>query len=570
MATLVSGANSWLSINGKPLNLQSDDENQALQIAEYSKNIIKSTSHAPDKISVSIGDQILETEHHGIWDWNPKHFAGLYKLEAEAPGYEPQIAWIRVFPHKFTQRLYEKMKDELSEIALDLHFRLYSPASEKTAYTWRHQETSSLHDYQQARDIIEQMRDIMSHIRRNPYSTLHEQSIQQHWHEIAHFSNEVSPLPGASLDLPKPLAHRHGIRHLPESWNVQSSSLTYDTYENRLLKQFLQKQLITKLAIIQQRAENEKQHLEPIYARYHNSDDGATIQRLKQVIVNCQQMKLRCIHWSSEPFLKTVQPTTMDSKATQVLLKHPTYSRFYREYLKFQKRLKTTHDAEHYVTQLAMRRVSELYEMWSIFWLTRMAIEELQAVGYRFVSNTTFYEVKKDYFQFDVRKNVASIVLEKGNLRVEFKYEPVYPNQSTLKSCSALVATTMGSDPLTPDMGIEVYEDNEPIRILIFDAKYRWQAQHGVFYPKEEDIQKMYRYYNNIQYQLYQPEKARRPYTVEDIVTSAYILYPGNKIHSEAKNKIGALPLVPNMAPQRSDEIREKLKDLLYYAYLID
>ena len=553
MATPVSGASVWLTINQKPLSFEARNENEQLIITEYSRNTISITSKAPEITALFIDDQELETDRYGTWIWNPKHYAGLYRFVVQTLGSQPQTALVRVFPHKFSQPLYEKMKKDLSEISLDLYFRLDSPAMEKAEYVERIQDTSPLHDYQQIRGIIEKLRDIMSHLRREPHYALHEQSIQQDWQEISHFSDRVAPLPGGSIILPQSLAERHRIHALPQRWTVQQSRPTYDIYENRLLKHFLQRQLTGKLEIIQEHAEREKKQREAIYARYHNSEDAETIRKLKHAIAACQEMKQRCIRWSSEPFLKTVQPVALLGKATQVLLKHPTYSRFYHLYLQFQKRLKTTYQTDRYVTELAMRKVSELYEMWSVFLITRMAIAELLAAGYQMVSNDTFYQVETNAFQFDVRKNVASIVLEKENCRVAFKYEPVYPNQSTVTLRSALVATTIGSNPLTPDMAIEVYQDGLPQDVLIFDAKYRWdRASNGSYYPKQEDIGTMYRYRDNIQYKRYQQGQSRRPYTTDEIVRSAYILYPGNKIHSESKNgSIGSLPLIPNMSPQR-------------------
>jgi len=570
MATQTSGASHWLTIDNKPLSFQPDDENQALDIKEYSTHTIRITSEAPDRLSISIDGQTLETARYGIWTWHPEHYAGLYRLIVTVPDQQPQRALVRVFPHKFTQGRYEKMKDDLSRIAIDLHYRLASPAMERAEYAPPMQETSALQDYKKIRKIIERLKDIMAHMRREPYRALKEEHIQQDWQEIKAFSCEAVPLPGGYVHLSESQASRYGIRSLPEYWTHPHTTLTYDTYENRLLKHFLHQQLLPKLDIIQQHAENEKKRLEPIYARYHNVEDGETINKLKHVLEECKGMKQRCIRWSSEPFLKTLPPPAFAGKATQVLLKHPTYSRFYQLYLHFQQRLKTTYETEKYVNELALRRVSELYEMWSVFSVTHIAIEELLAAGYRITSNSIFYEVKKDCFQFDVQKNVASIVLEKDDVRVEIKYEPIYPNQSTVRYRSALVATTIGSNPLTPDMGIEVYKGDEPQHVLTFDAKYRWEwGGSGHYYPKQEDIERMYRYRENIQYKHYDPGNRRLPYTTENIVSSAYILYPGNKIHREAKSRIGSLPFIPGTS-QHSDDVREQVKDLLYYAYLID
>ncbi|MBA2285126.1 MAG: hypothetical protein H0W02_06570, partial [Ktedonobacteraceae bacterium] len=297
-----------------------------------------------------------------------------------------------------------------------------------------------------------------------------------------------------------------------------------------------------------------------------NEADQQTINRLQQARATCREMRQRCIRWSSEAFLRAVQPHIQASHATQVLLKHPTYSRLYRLYLRFQQHLKVTYDPETPINELALRRVSELYEMWAVFALTRMAIEVLEEAGYRMISNTTFYEVNRDYFQFQVQKNTPSIIMARGDLRIEFKYEPIYPNQSTSRYRSALVATSMGSNPLTPDLAIETYRGEKPQDILIFDPKYRRDHWHQ---PPEDAINRMYRYYNSIQYQSYLPERTRDPHLLKKIVSCAYILYPGERIYTEEKH-IGALPLKPGMTDEQLAEVREQVKDLLYAAYVID
>jgi hypothetical protein len=571
MATPTSGVNRWLTINSRPVSFDANTQNAALNILEYAENTIRITRDAPDRLALWIDGEKLQTARYGIWTWRPQDYAGLYHLEAQAPGSERYSTWIRVFPRKLTQRLYETMKNELSEIALDLLYRLDSPANERAEYMPRAQDTSPLHDYKQICGIIEELQDIMIRIRRDPHHTLREQSVQRDWQATARFPADALPLSGASIALPEPLAQKHGLRYLPASWRMQERRLTYDTYENRLLKQFLQKQLVAKLTLIERRARNEAQRVKAVYARYHNKDDGRTLAQLQAAIEACQQMKQRCVRWSSETFLQAVQAQSSAGKATQVLLKHPTYSRFYHLYLLFQKRLKTTREVKEPVNELALRRISELYEMWSVFTITRLAIEELLAAGYRMISNTTFYEIEKDYFQFQVRKNTASIVLRKDDLRVVFKYEPVYPNRVNSRYTSAVVATIMGDNPLTPDLAIESYKGDIPQEILIFDAKYRRErSRSGLYYPKNEDIDTMYRYRDRIQYQRYVPGSPKGPYALERIVSSAWILYPGDQIHTESGNSIGALPLKPGMPAPRLDEVRERLNKLLYNAYLID
>ena len=115
MATQTSGASRWLTIDNKRLSFETEDENKALNITEYSTHTIRITNKAPDDLTLSIDGKVLETERYGNWTWSLKHYAGLYRIIATAPGQQPQSALVRVFPHKFTQARYERMKDDLSK-----------------------------------------------------------------------------------------------------------------------------------------------------------------------------------------------------------------------------------------------------------------------------------------------------------------------------------------------------------------------------------------------------------------------------------------------------------------------
>src|SRR5579883_3277548 len=247
MATPISGASRWLTINGRGVSFETNTENAALNILEYAENTIRITRDAPDRLSLWIDGEKLQTARYGIWTWRPQDYAGLYRFEVQAPGSERCGTWIRVFPRKLTQRLYETMKNELSEIALDLLYRLDSPANERAEHAPRVQDTSPLHDYKLLCGIFEELQDVMVRIRRDPHHTLHAHNVQRDWQTRARFSADASPLPGSSIALPEALAQKYGLHSLPASWLTQERRLTYDTYENRLLKQFLQNQLVPKL-----------------------------------------------------------------------------------------------------------------------------------------------------------------------------------------------------------------------------------------------------------------------------------------------------------------------------------
>lgn len=576
MATPTSGVNRWLTIRwdtlspggsiqpSKPILFDEGSENEALWVVEYGHYVIEVTKEAPGAVTIWIDGNRVETRVYGIWQWKTDDYAGLYRFEVQAATGELYHTWIRVFPHKMRIPAYNLMKQELSEIALDLLLRLDSPSREMAEYGMRKEDTSSLHDYIQVSGIMEELRDIMSQLRRNPLHALRGQNVQQGWQHIAHFSIDAKPLPGNYQAAPAVLEKRN-VRYLPGTWLTQERCLTYDTYENRLLKQFLQKQLIAKLTQIEKRARHEEEQLRYHCARYRNDNNARDLlDKMQQALVRCQQMKELCIRWSSEPFLQEVQSLAHGGGATQILLKNPTYNRFYRLYLRFQQHLKITRDAQKAVDELSLKKVSSLYELWSVFTLSRIAIDDLLAAGYHIISNSTFFEVEKDYFQFDVQKNKSSIVLAKDNLRVEFKYEPIYPNQNLMRYKSALVATTWGNNPLTPDLAIEVYEGDQPRDLLIFDAKYKREKYNGRAYPKRDDLNRMRDYRDSIQYQKYVGGGGHDPHKRDRVVSCAYIIYPGDELHQEgAEKSIGALPLVPGMASSRIHKVRVALRDLL-------
>ena len=574
MDTPVSGANSWLSIQGRLIFCSPDNENHQLDIHEYGSYTIKTTPYAPEDVSLFLDGEMIESEHYGLWLFRPKHYAGLYTLTATAPDQPDQEAWIRVFPHKFTQKAYEQMKDELSQIAVDLLFHLNSPALERAHYVPRTQQTSALQDYKQIRKIVAEMRDIMLRIRREPHTILYTEPTRQKIQQMTRFSPEMIPVPGDRVRLPK--RQIPGLRpipstSLPRQWIVQQSHLSYDNDENRLLKYFIQQQLIPKLIAIQKRAKQEQIAVNITYRRYHNAEDKQLGNKLGTVIQECDRMKHRCVYWMNEAFLQGVKHVNVTASASQFLQKDPDYSRFYQIYLQFQQRLQTTIETNTFITTLSLKKVSALYEMWGIFGVTRIIIAILEEAGYQMTANTTF-EITENLFHFNVKTNVASIILEKDATRVEIKYEPYYPNQARIDGRAAIVAITSTGGPLTPDMAIEVYHEEKPQTVLIFDAKYRWKAtRSGTFMPHPEAIQAMDNYYNNIRYkQEAAPNLRTRGDLPPPFVNSSYCIYPGSKLYTQNNDRIGALPFFPFISDRSVHEVREKLKDLLYYAYLID
>ena len=319
MAIPTSGVNHWLTMrrdtirpgapvkSRNPILFDEGSENKALGVVEYGHYVIEATNVVPGALTLWIDGERIETRISGFWQWKADDYAGLYHFEMQAPTGELYQTQIRVFPHKISIPAYNQMKQELSAIALDLLLRLDSPAHELAAYGERKEDTSALHDYMQMSNILADLRDIMSQLRRNPLHTLRGQSVQQSWQHIIHFSPDATPLPGNYQAAPAILEKRN-VRYLPGTWLTQERRLTYDTYENRLLKRFLQKQLVAKLTLIEKRARREEKQLRDLCALYPNDKNARDLfVKMQQALARCQEMKDRCLRWSSEPFLQEVQ-----------------------------------------------------------------------------------------------------------------------------------------------------------------------------------------------------------------------------------------------------------------------
>jgi predicted component of viral defense system (DUF524 family) len=568
MATPVSGANSWLTLNGKPLHFQDDDENLAAQAKENHKNILQITSYAPDDLRISVDDEPIETYRYGRWDWYPKEYAGLYQLQVGAPGYPLLIAKVRVLPSKLSFERYEMMLSDISEIATDLLFSLDSPASERAKAQTRGKQISALRDYHLIQPLVYELGKSIAQIRRNPLRKLQEYPEQRLLHEVHRFSSEATPVAGAVITLPKSVASPYELHALPETWTVIQNTLTYDVYENRLLKHFMLRQLLVRINTIQGRASAELKRREQSRKVKLRSgwvdDETSKIEELENVIEECQKMAKWCIAWGGESYLAQVKLSAASSNATQVLLKNPYYNRFYRLYLQFQQELKISLDTDKYLTELTLRKMSDLYEIWSVFQITEVIKDILIDEDYQITSNGLFYELEQDNFQFDIRRNTASITLEKGELKVALKYEPLYPK--FVGGMKGLVSTDYKQ--LSPDMSVEVYHQNLIKHVIIFDAKYRYEKLDEGFHPKDEDLNKMRKYQALIRYSEYSPgNQVLRP---KKIVSSAYILYPGTYIdHDKDEPEIGALPLVPKMDNDDRLDVEDAIKDILWFADLL-
>ena len=124
-------------------------------------------------------------------------------------------------------------------ITVDLVLALHSPVGEKASLSSLRADPSAFREFALIEPIMCDLETIWADIRRNPYRTLAKTEGKRLLHEVHQFSSDVIPVPGPALSLPSRVAKSVGMRQLPAEWLVQDAVLTYDVYENRLLKHFL-------------------------------------------------------------------------------------------------------------------------------------------------------------------------------------------------------------------------------------------------------------------------------------------------------------------------------------------
>jgi Domain of unknown function (DUF2357)/PD-(D/E)XK nuclease superfamily len=554
MATLVSGADTWLTINDVALSFRGD-ENLSAGVVDSQRITIRPTSATPYNLEIYVDDELLEILPNGSWLWSPKGFAGLYRLKVSAPGYGSQIIYVRVLPSKFSYDRYRDMLDDISRISEDLLFQLHSHMTEKALARTPRQPSSALREYELVKGIVDDLDSIMSQIRRNPHRSLATFIEPCLLDDVYRFTDAAVPLTGPVVKLPSNFGSGLPVTELPQLWNVQRQELTFDVFENQLLRHFLWRQLLPRINSIFERAEHEIRQRAlnrqfQIKQKWPDTESEA-INKLEAASADCQRMRSWSTAWGSESFLKHVKEPSHDNRPTQVLQKNPHYNRFYRLYLLFQRELKLTFNLDRFRSELSLRRMSELYETWSVFRLTKIVLDLLEDGGYQITSSNGFFKLRDDQFHFEVDHD-AQIELNRGDIRILIRYEPRYPFWG--HRSQGMVA--MRRPYLTPDLGIEIWREGRVQRALIFDPKYKVDRESPNTYVAE-DLDKMDTYLNNIRWQLNNDEYPLK------VVSSAYILYPGEVLeHNIKEPETGALPLVPKAVnPQQVvDTVRELLR----------
>lgn len=559
MVTQASGVSRWLTLNGQPLRFGPDEENLEAEAKEYGRNFFRLSAGAPENVAIRVEGEFLDTAVYGRWLWRPLGFAGLYDVEIVI-GHHNYSTRVRVLPGNLSQERYEYMLRQISQFSADLLFQLFSWASERVGLDQIEQMQSPLRTYTLARELMKELEIALSDIARAPHRSLVAEQQRRRWHEVTEYSPSLTPVPGPALAVP---VVGHGPAVWPTEWLEERQVLTYDVYENRLLNNFLWRQLLPRLSELEDRAQKEIERRQyeldgmvkrtasstKLRQRWQGSIDAAAqeILKLEAAAEDCRQMQRRVMGWGSRPFLFGVSHSPGKFAPTQVLQKHPAYGRFYRAYLRFQRELRHGLNTEGFLTMIAMRKMAELYQTWAALYLTALAGKLLRTNGYEAAAHHGFFRVEDQFFHFQVDR-AAEIIYVRDEREVRIRYEPEYPAAGSVP----LGLVTDRSYHRTPDLAIELWQEGESRAVVLFDPKYKTddidlpfdsepdaKRERG---PARSDLDKMSTYYSEIAWKGRGAAGRRLP----PVVSSAYVLYPGEKlVHDPDRPDVGAIPMVP-------------------------
>ncbi len=257
---------------------------------------------------------------------------------------------------------------------------------------------------------------------------------------------DQAAVPAGARDL-----HRRLQNHLPRRLQVSRRRVSFDIYENRLIKHFLAR-LNVVLRHTQDRLReniNDGGLDEPIrrLARRRLGE----LKRYRRILYNLQELD----------FLHEVGPLHHLRPATPVLLKDPLYARFYRLYREFERAI-TPFDGTPF--RLSLEKTWQLYEYWCFFQVVA-ALRRLAGDALAFDAGE-FLKCHPDRI---------SLVMPKAEIavspRLRIYFQKIYGYYDGIR-----VGTY--SHQMRPDISIEIRDAGGEIeQIILLDPKYRVSDQ---------------------------------------------------------------------------------------------
>jgi predicted component of viral defense system (DUF524 family) len=306
---------------------------------------------------------------------------------------------------------------------------------------------------------------------------------------------------------------------------------TFDVYENRLLKLFVE------------RVHTRCRRVQLVAAVGKNSAAAEEAVELRHRL----ESALR-----EAPFLRTVTtPAYGPSQMSMVLLRRPEYRSMMAAYQRFQRHVTVWLDEA--VLEAPLADVPSLYELWGTLRVAQALVLAAADSGFE-VEENELVRRRSNELRLVSRGAVVRLRHPVTGVEVVFREQPTYGLRA-----AGLHSVTFQQ---IPDIAIEISRPGRPRAVHIFDPKYKVATPAGqvaegdeteeVFPggPKKVDIDKMHAYRDAI----------RRRDSSRAVVYAA-ILYPGET--RTFADGLEAVQCRPNAAEALDDHLQARLSTWL-------
>lgn len=468
-----------------------------------------------------------ETEDNGVvaYSWTPLNFAGIFEpifeiktKEINPKKYTLSLDVLSKFDDGSNSKNFLYMLNSLRRKHLEI-FQLFNPSYIPKS-VGKFVPPTPLEQFKVLEANMKKLENIVYQISLNPNKKLIKETRRDNFYALdmvdpdviydiaAQRGGLIRPSDSSiAPELQELLKDLNGIKHLPETVPIYRTAVTFNVFENQLLKRFLT--LITICSkLVEKRFEQEK-------------SIGLEKWQLEQIdrhIKDCRDFHKKAQFMKRYSFLEGVSETDNIAYHTPVLQREANYMRFHEIFKEFTK-MPFFDSSEHLTVPILDMPV--LYEYWSV-----LQIIDILCNMDDWKKDQHFIEKNEFGYLFRLREGENSLFeLSNNEKHVFLFYQKWYK--------------TYAGRGVKPDITLEMHINGKLSKILVLDPKYRSNLDADDPNNPESAINKMHVY-----------KEAIRGNGGEHIVEAAYAIYLGDSdIHNskyDTKDNIGGMKLFPD------------------------
>ena len=504
-------------------------------------------------LALSLDGQLLDPYLHPgdtiwRWRWNPGPAVGCHDVvltatfaHAEAQRHNLTV---RVTPRKLDQQRYETLLEDIQRVAYNVTYTLTGASAEGA--TLHREAPWNRSRFEEYYALFEQRLDRFVHaVRRiaaQPREQLRGANEEVPLGQAAQIDADTltQAVRGEFDEVPDDIANelqaaiRPGGGLLPRNVPASHSKPTFDIYEHRLLKQLLVL-LLRRARFIGTLAEHEVERL--VRNETSAGISGVRLNRVRQIAHGCTAAIHLLLELRALPFLAQVRSMGAFRGTTPLLQRDPAYREIYRMWQALRQFPYVAFDSPLFF--IPITDLPHLYEAWCVF----KVVEALLSIDgtvreQRLVVPQRANDDEDLTLVANLVEQTPMLILSRGDATLTLRYQPHYqPLRERTQQLGSLDRHTR-----VPDLVIEIARPDQPVQVLVLDAKYRLDADgRGV---PQDALADAYAYLGAIGVGQVRATLA------------ALLLYPGAGVPELYPSGVGAVPLVPGLGDGLVDVIK--------------